>query len=83
MTSLLDILQREDEAVKNLKEARKEVIHITSLTRMKIGTESSFNRMKEEAVDKSRRAAAEYLLVRQELRHYFAELDADEDEAYL
>lgn len=83
MTSLLDILRREEEAVKNLKEARREEIHITSLSRTKAAPESTFKKWKEETIEMRRKASAEYLLVRQELRQYLAELNANEDDIYL
>ena len=83
MTSLLDILQREDKAVRNLEQAKRDVLHDTSLAETAACPKSIFLKWKQESIEQRQRAFAEWVLVRQELRQYLAELNANEDDIYL
>lgn len=79
MTSLLDILQREDKAVRNLEQAKRDVLHNTSLAETAAYPENIFLKWKQELIEKRQRAFAEWVLIRQELRQYLAELNENDD----
>ena len=79
MTSLLDILRREDEAVKRLKEANREFTHMTSLSKTGAVSKSVSDKWIQEAKEERQKAFAEFVHVRQELRQYFADLQENND----
>lgn len=79
MNSLLDILKKEDRAVRNLEQAKRAVLHDTALAKTAACPDSIFIKWKQELIEQRQRAFAEWVLVRQEIRQYFADLQENND----